>query len=282
MFCYKCGARCSDRSTYCRKCNGPLLETKKDSSGKTVVDPQAIATYRARRKNPQISDLQPLFNGTDLQSVDATIKTLPDELSQSFYESCQSQVEQSYRREVEKNDAFYKPKIEAAKGRDRDQENEYYQGALASAKEARAVSSASLGTPARARKALQDMERFSLDAGVSIPSVDDSTQAHAFAQYVHKRRDRQKDTTQAAACFLVIGVILLIIGFLFFFLSFKMVEGSNTKQLVMSSFEFIVCIAGLGIGAVFSLYGLINIIVQAVKRHRYTNVLNYFGVYYRL
>ena len=34
MYCYKCGAHCKNRATYCRKCNGPLLSTQGEGDAK--------------------------------------------------------------------------------------------------------------------------------------------------------------------------------------------------------------------------------------------------------
>ena len=279
MYCYKCGAHCKNRATYCRKCNGPLLSTQGEGDAKHVT-PEALANYHRALKEQRLTDLSPLFPESDLSHGEK----LSPELLHSFHQKCLDKAEESYQREVANTEAFYAPKLEKTKGREHEQEEESYRGALAQAKQNRDLSMAALGKEEKAHRAIDTIHRAALEADAVLPALDDSTNAHSFAQYLHKRADNSKDRAEAGGCFLVLGLILLIVGLLFFFLSFKTSPDYTItyKILKFDSFEFVVFCAGVGIGGAMLIAG-ITMVLTAVKTIRaMRNALNYFGVYYRL
>jgi hypothetical protein len=80
-------------------------------------------------------------------------------------------------------------------------------------------------------------------------------------QSLHQRENRYRDRNDTALSGVVLGVTFLIIGFVFFYLSFKLNladQSDNTKYLTTDSVEFYIAMVGLVGGGGAFLYGIIQ------------------------
>jgi hypothetical protein len=77
--------------------------------------------------------------------------------------------------------------------------------------------------------------------------------------------------------FVVLGATFLIIGLIFFSLSYKVPDDPDTigKVLKFTCFEFWVSAAGLGVGGIMFIIGLIRVILEKfVIQREITHTLN--------
>ena len=79
---------------------------------------------------------------------------------------------------------------------------------------------------------------------------------------LHTRENQSREKVDNQLVFIVLGTTLLIIGALFFFLSFKMDQDTFTKKLTLTTPEFWVSIVGLGVGGFMLIWGLIHLIIE--------------------
>lgn len=202
----------------------------------------------------------------------------------SYRRECLDAIDQAHIDQTNTINEFYKPKLEAAKGRDRKEVEENLHSAIADENESYSVSKYALGDDKQALHALHDTRVIVAQANVAMPERDDSEGSHALVQYLHKRTEKTRNRRESAACFLVVGLILLIIGFIFYFLSYKVSSDASMvdKILVPTSFEFIVFCFGVGIGSVMVVYGLTGVITSAVSIYRNKRAVNYLSHYQNL
>ncbi|MFA6754887.1 MAG: hypothetical protein WCR97_00045 [Bacilli bacterium] len=95
---------------------------------------------------------------------------------------------------------------------------------------------------------------------------------HVVHQNCHKKINKCSEIKNNMFSYVVIGAILLVICFIFFYLSFKY---NIIKQRVFSpgSLEFVVCCL-CGAGSCFCLiYGIINLIIVGRKTKYYKSVI---------
>ena len=81
---------------------------------------------------------------------------------------------------------------------------------------------------------------------------------------LHTRENQSREKVDNELVFIVLGTTLLIIGALFFFLSFKMDQETFRKVLTFKTPEFWVSMVGLGVGGFMLVWGLVNLIIQKV------------------
>lgn len=81
---------------------------------------------------------------------------------------------------------------------------------------------------------------------------------------LHTRENKSREVVDNQLVFIVLGTTLLIIGALFFFLSFKMDQDTFTKKLTFTTPEFYVSMVGLGVGGFLLIWGLIHLIIEKV------------------
>ena len=281
MYCYKCGTHCKDTATYCKKCNSSLLETVTDSKGVKRVAPEALKKFRLSRKEPRVSDVAAIFPELHLEDDHTPLRRSPrlDELAEALRKKGLKNIEDSFARETAGIDAFYRAKVDRAQGREKTTENEYYQGALADARQRRDLEIAGLGDVKKAKEALINIALVSIQANTPIPPFGNVSSSHAFAQYIHKRRDNSKDHREAGNCLIIVGLIFAIIGFLFFFLSFKVSTDPTilNKVIKFDSFEFIVFVVGCTVGLVMLIVGLVFALTSLRSRLMLNKALTYFS-----
>jgi formate-dependent nitrite reductase membrane component NrfD len=83
---------------------------------------------------------------------------------------------------------------------------------------------------------------------------------------LHNRLNASREAVDNAMVLIVLGSTLFLIGVLFFFLSFKFPNAqAPSKVITITCFEFWVSMAGLGIGGVMLILGLIRLFIQKVK-----------------
>lgn len=97
-----------------------------------------------------------------------------------------------------------------------------------------------------------------------------SEEVKSLARASHAEIHRARNSKNRGMCFLVIGVILLIISFLFFLMSFKAAQGG---QLVLTSTEFYVFICLLALSVISIVFGLFSLIRGILKEKKYSSLL---------
>ena len=88
---------------------------------------------------------------------------------------------------------------------------------------------------------------------------------------LHNREQKSREKVDNELVFIVLGTTLLIIGALFFFLSFKVNQDTFEKELTFTTPEFWVSMTGLGVGGFMLIWGLVNLIIQKVVVQREVN-----------
>lgn len=81
---------------------------------------------------------------------------------------------------------------------------------------------------------------------------------------LHTRENKSREKVDNSLVHIVLGSTLLIIGALFFFLSFKMDQETFTKKLSFTTPEFYVSLAGLSVGGFLLIWGLVHLIIEKV------------------
>ncbi len=94
-------------------------------------------------------------------------------------------------------------------------------------------------------------------------------EAKAFSVKVHDDRTKATEKWNNAMCFVVLGSIALIIGVLFVILSLKKVR-NQIAGINFASFQFVVAVLALVLGAAALAYGLYGVI-RSVKATRIAN-----------
>lgn len=90
---------------------------------------------------------------------------------------------------------------------------------------------------------------------------------HEYKQMVHNNITKSNSMRDNSLCFIVGGVILLIIGIFFLILSFKLTP-IGERIFTPTSFEFIVCVISLIVSVSFLAYGIIRL-TMALNRKKY-------------
>ena len=88
---------------------------------------------------------------------------------------------------------------------------------------------------------------------------------------LHNREQKSREKVDNELVYIVLGTTLLIIGALFFFLSFKVNQDTFEKELTFTTPEFWVSMTGLGVGGFMLIWGLVNLSIQKVKVQREIN-----------
>ncbi len=93
------------------------------------------------------------------------------------------------------------------------------------------------------------------------------------SQRLHQESQAQYDKQQNALCFLVIGGMLLIIGFIFIFLANRR-ENNVFVGIDIHSLAFYIMVVGLSLGGVGVVYGGIRFIVAKIKQNKIIRKIN--------
>ena len=88
---------------------------------------------------------------------------------------------------------------------------------------------------------------------------------------LHNREQKSREKVDNELVYIVLGTTLLIIGALFFFLSFKVNQDTFEKELTFTTPEFWVSMTGLSVGGFLLVWGLVNLIIQKVVVQREIN-----------
>lgn len=262
MYCYKCGQKNKNTNVSCKSCHKGLLPLDENN----LVSKDAILEYKERVK---------LSKGyvPDLEEVN------------KYYSTCLLYVEKRYKKNIKRIKDLYLPKIEIVKDdvieKERltslmnnalNEETKNYEKTLKSIKDEN-----------KASIAMVHLQRFSEEANMRIPLVKEKEKSHEFAQYIHKRIERDNDRIQSSLSFVIIGTILLIIGFIFLSLSFKIKTGqANVRELKFDSLEFIIFIIGVGVGFIFLVIELTIILKNIKEKKKLENALNYLRIYHQI
>ena len=94
-------------------------------------------------------------------------------------------------------------------------------------------------------------------------SADEQT---SLVQILHKRETHFRDVDDGAMTFLVLGIIFLILGGIFFSLAFKLNLSDttdNVRHLDFTTFEFWIAAALLLSGAVGTIYAIVRLVIGA-------------------
>lgn len=98
----------------------------------------------------------------------------------------------------------------------------------------------------------------------------DEEDIKSLARASHSEIHRGRNNISSGMCGLMIGVILTIIGFMFFALSFK---ATNNGQLDTSCVEFYVFVVLLLLGIGIIVYAIVSIVIGRGKIKRYEDLL---------
>lgn len=92
---------------------------------------------------------------------------------------------------------------------------------------------------------------------------------------LHTRINASREEVDNAMVFIVLGATLLVVGILFFFLSYKLPTAyAQYKEVDVTCFEFWVSMAGLVAGGVLFVIGLVRLLIQKlVVQHEAYRVL---------
>ena len=126
-------------------------------------------------------------------------------------------------------------------------------------------------------KASKTLEGKCAYCGEDLVTHDlDHEETRTLNKALHTRLNKSREKVDVAMVFIVLGSTLLIIGFLFFLLSFKLPNAAaHSKVITVTCFEFWVSMAGLGIGGVLLILGLIRLIYEkAVIQKEVMKTLN--------
>lgn len=97
----------------------------------------------------------------------------------------------------------------------------------------------------------------------------DHEETRTLSKSLHNRLNVSREQVDNAMVLIVLGSTLFLIGVLFFFLSFKLPTASSlNKVITVACFEFWVSMAGLGVGGVMLILGLIRLFIQKVNIQR--------------
>ncbi len=276
MYCFKCGRKNSGKATVCRECHTPLAEKPKPA-----VD-RAPRTKAPSRQEAKAAKEQRRREALKQKRDEA--KQLAGEAA-VYRQDCLLLCNTQHKEQLQRISELYDPKIAAATNAEtREELLEDREEALADEIQRYDTVRKKLESPAQAAKALVDMRRYAGEAGVTIPPRNDSVASHAFVQYVHKRDDRVYNQRERGLCFLIVGLILLIVGVIFFYLSYKVSTDPeiNEKIIRFDSFEFWVCMFGLSLGSSSFGYGLVAIAMSIVQHLHFQNAIIHFRIAHRL
>ena len=96
-----------------------------------------------------------------------------------------------------------------------------------------------------------------------VPSVEEISH---YSREAHNHDIDGYNRKENALCFVVIGAIVFIIGLLFIFLSLKK-KANAIVGVNFGSFAFVICVAGIAIGATLLTIGIVRL-VKALRIRR--------------
>lgn len=112
---------------------------------------------------------------------------------------------------------------------------------------------------------MKNTENSNAPVELFVQKGADNDKTRAYAQSLHNRYNHSREQVDNSLVHIVLGVTLLIVGFLFLFLSNKMDQETFEKHITIKCFEFWVSMAGLGVGGVLLVAGLTRFIYQKIS-----------------
>ena len=93
--------------------------------------------------------------------------------------------------------------------------------------------------------------------------------ARKLVQTLHKNETFSREKSDAAMVFIILGIIALILGTLFFVLAYKLADANAlVRTLSTTAFEFWVALFLLAVGATILVYGLIVLVIHFSRLKR--------------
>jgi hypothetical protein len=117
----------------------------------------------------------------------------------------------------------------------------------------------------------EEKNKFAVCKKCGQPFVEalDHDTARTLVQRLHTNENVSHERVDSAMVFIVLGSIFLIIGALFFSLSYKLPDSQAIdKVLTFTCFEFYVSMAGIGAGGFMLIFGAIKLIINEIKLNR--------------
>ncbi len=90
----------------------------------------------------------------------------------------------------------------------------------------------------------------------------DEAETRELSQNLYTRYNKSRETVDNALVFIVVGAILLIIGFLFLYLSQKLDQETYIKAITITCAEFWVSMVGLVSGTALFIIGWVRFIIE--------------------
>lgn len=246
MYCTHCGKYNRDDAKACKRCHAPL--------GQDVA----------------LKELPPLT----------------EKDAKAYQDECLALAKSTHEERVEKIKDLYLPKLKAEGITASTEETikEDYNGALADETLRYASTTKALSGFKASYQALATIRKYSQDGRIAIPDPNDSESSHVFVQYLHKVDDGLKDEFDKDMCFEILGIILLIIGVVFFVLSYKISPDPaiTEKTLRFTSFEFMVSMVGFIVGGASLIFGSVQLILSVINQKRLENAILHFRIKHKL
>ncbi len=118
---------------------------------------------------------------------------------------------------------------------------------------------------------------------IEPPEAIDQDTRTSLVQALHRKANAYGDKRDGAMSFVVLGAIFLVIGLIFFVLSFKPVSvDDNTRVIRPDSLEFVVSMLGICGGGLAFLYGSVRAIVFTRKVRVLHHDIDYINMTLRL
>lgn len=107
------------------------------------------------------------------------------------------------------------------------------------------------------------------------------TDARKLVQTLHKNETFSREKSDAAMVFIILGIISLVLGALFFILAYKLANANAlVRTLSTTAFEFWVALFLLSVGAVILVYGLIILVIHLSRLKRLTLKIEEIRAFY--
>lgn len=111
---------------------------------------------------------------------------------------------------------------------------------------------------------MKDKKTSEAPVELFVQTGAENEQTRAYAQSLHNRYNHSREQVDNSLVHIVLGVTLLIVGFLFLFLSNKMDQETFEKHITIKCFEFWVSMAGLVSGSTLLVAGLSRFTFQKI------------------
>lgn len=130
------------------------------------------------------------------------------------------------------------------------------------------------------RKCLYCEKTFDDQNGLVCPNCQndndianpDQDKVHKLHQECHRKINRNSEIFDSSMTFVVIGTLLLIVGSVFLFLSFRK-NNIGIRNFTPGSTEFVISVLSLATGVSFLAYGITRVIIALRKLKKYRKII---------